>query len=138
MEVLGITSKHVERLKCRFDQIDIDKSGSIDRDELFLTINEKESIITEKLFSLIDIDKSGTIEFEEFVRICVTYCIYNKRDILQFCFDCFDKDASGFLEEDEYIGKIVDKNINCNLSHDIKTFILIINGYAIHNGIQKK
>ena len=137
MEVLGITSKHVERLKRRFDQIDIDKSGSIDRDELFLTINEKESIITEKLFRLIDIDKSGSIEFEEFVRICVTYCIYNKRDILQFCFDCFDKDASGFLEEDEYIGKIMDSNINSNeSSYDIKNSIFM-KGYTIEKVLQK-
>merc|ERR1712227_930766 len=31
------------------------------------------------------------------------YCMYTKTDVLQFCFDCFDKDSSGTIDEREFI-----------------------------------
>lgn len=30
-----------------------------------------------------DMDGNGTIEFEEFIRVCTTYCMYTEEDILR-------------------------------------------------------
>jgi len=105
VQALDLKQKHLRRLKKRFDSIDIDKSGSIDYDELFAIMDENRSPFTDSLFALIDVDKSGRIEFCEFVSLCATYCIYTKEDVLRFCFDCFDKDGSGTIDEMEYKGK---------------------------------
>lgn len=102
VEALGLGPRHLRRLKRRFDAIDIDGSGNIDYDELFEELQENRSSITDALFRLIDEDSSGTIEFNEFVRLCATYCVYSKEEILKFCFDCFDKDGSGSIDETEY------------------------------------
>ena len=48
---------------------------------------------------MIDIDGSGTIEFDEYVRVLTTYCMFTKDDILRFCFECFDVDGSGTIDE---------------------------------------
>ena len=33
--------------------------------------------------------------------VCVTYCMYTRKDILKFVFDVFDKDGSGTIDEKE-------------------------------------
>ena len=106
VKALGLKHRHLVRLKKKFDAIDIDGSGSIDYDELFEMMDEKRSPFTDSLFyEIIDRDQSGTIEFNEFVTLCSTYCIFTKEDILRFCFNVFDKDGSGTIDELEYRGK---------------------------------
>lgn len=100
---LGLTQKHLKKLKARFDDIDIDGSGNIDPEEFFEACGESRSPITDRLFSIIDIDSSGAIEFEEFIRVLATYCMYTKDDILRFCFETFDKDGSNAIDEKEFV-----------------------------------
>ncbi len=100
---LGLTQKHLKRLKLQFEEIDLDGSGSIDSEEFFEILEENRSPFTDALFALIDLDGSGTIEFEEYVMVCVTYCMYTRKDILKFVFDVFDKDGSGTIDEKEFI-----------------------------------
>lgn len=102
VEALALTNKDLQKLKSRFDEIDLDGSGSIDSDEFFEELGENRSPFTDALFRLIDADGSGTIEFEEFIRVLTTYCMYTKDDILKFCFDCFDVDGSGTIDEEEF------------------------------------
>ena len=73
-------------------------------DEFFESVGEERSPFTEKLFALIDLDGSGTIEFDEFVRVLATYCMFSKDEILRFCFDIFDVDHSGSIDEKEVRG----------------------------------
>mmetsp|Transcript_37542 Transcript_37542/g.47307 ORF Transcript_37542/g.47307 Transcript_37542/m.47307 type:complete len:470 (-) Transcript_37542:343-1752(-) len=103
VRALGLTQKQLRKLKATFDSVDIDGSGSIDPDEFFEMIGEQRGPFTDALFALIDVDGSGAIDFEEFVRTTVTYCMYNKIDILKFCFDIFDLDRSGAIDEYEFI-----------------------------------
>jgi len=102
-EALGLTQKHLKTLKLQFEEIDLDGSGSIDSEEFFEILEENRSPFTDALFALIDLDGSGTIEFEEYCMVCLTYCMYTRKDILKFVFDCFDKDGSGTIDEKEFI-----------------------------------
>jgi Ca2+-binding EF-hand superfamily protein len=102
-QALDLQMWHLRRLKMRFDKIDLDSSGNIDYDEFFESIGEVRSPFTDKLFALIDLDGSGTIEFDEYVRVMATYCMFTKDEILRFCFDCFDVDKSGTIDEKEFV-----------------------------------
>jgi Ca2+-binding EF-hand superfamily protein len=102
-QALNLKQWHLRRLKAKFDRIDIDGSGNIDYEEFFEAMGEERSPFSDKLFSLIDLDGSGTIEFDEFVRVLATYCMFTKDEILRFCFECFDVDHSGSIDEKEFI-----------------------------------
>jgi Ca2+-binding EF-hand superfamily protein len=102
-QALDLKQWHLRRLRVKFDKIDIDGSGNIDYEEFFEAMGEERSPFTDKLFSLIDLDGSGTIEFDEFVRVLATYCMFTKDEILRFCFECFDVDHSGSIDEKEFI-----------------------------------
>lgn len=102
-EALNLTANQLRKLKMRFDDIDIDGSGSIDATEFFEALGEPKSPFTEAVFSIIDIDGSGMMEFDEFIRILATYCMYTQDEILRFCFEMFDKDGSGAIDEKELV-----------------------------------
>lgn len=102
-QALDLQQWHLRRLKVRFDKIDLDGSGNIDYDEFFESIGEARSPFTDKLFALIDLDGSGTIEFDEYIRVMATYCMFTKDEILRFCFECFDVDKSGTIDEKEFV-----------------------------------
>lgn len=103
VQALDLQMMHLRRLKYTFDKIDIDGSGNIDSEELFESMGERRSPLTDKLFALIDLDGSGGIEFDEYVRVLATYCMFTKDEILRFCFECFDVDNSGTIDEKEFI-----------------------------------
>lgn len=100
---LNLSSGHLRKLKVKFDRIDVDGSGNIDSDEFFEAVGEQRSPLTDRLFAMIDLDGSGTIEFDEYVRVMATYCMFTKDEILRFCFECFDVDQSGTIDEKEFI-----------------------------------
>jgi len=102
-EALGLTNYNLATLKGKFEDIDLDGSGAIDKDEFFDALNEQRSPFTDGLFNLIDQDGSGTVEFEEYVQVLATYCMYTKEDVLKFCFDLFDVDGSGTIDEKEFV-----------------------------------
>ena len=77
--------------------------------------------LTDELFRIMDLDGNQRIDFNEpatrafrntpfpnqnknsfsyrFVAIALVYCMYTKDDILKFCFDLFDLDGSGTIDE---------------------------------------
>jgi len=99
---LDLQQWHLQKLRRRFDVIDLDGSGSIDRDEFMNAVGEKVSPFTDKLFDLIDTDNSGTIDFDEYIRVMATYCMFTKDEIMKFSFQCFDTDESGSINEEEF------------------------------------
>lgn len=52
---------------------------------------------------ILDMDGSGAIEFDEYVRVLATYCMFTKDEILRFCFECYDVDGSGTIDEKEFV-----------------------------------
>lgn len=101
-QTYGLSPRQLRKLRRKFKQIDLDESGSIECSELFLALEEEQTAVTDAFFKLMDTDGTGHIELEEFILVCSTYCVYSRKDILKFCFDCFDTDASGFIDENEY------------------------------------
>ncbi len=45
--------------------------------------------------ALVDESGTGTLDFNSFFRLICLYCYFSEEDILSFCFQTFDKDASG-------------------------------------------
>ena len=119
VKALGLTQKHLRLLRKKFDLMDIDNSGYIDKAEFAQMFQQHEpnatnnsnrntssktfSGFTEMVFSFLDLDNSGSIDFDEFVRVCTRYCMLTHDEILKFWFMCFDEDGSGAIDEDEFI-----------------------------------
>lgn len=93
VKAFGLTPRQLQRLRRKFRRIDIDNSGTISRNELFSALEEEQTPVTDAFFKLMDSGEMGKIDFDDFLRVCLTYCIYSRKDILTFCFDCFDTDS---------------------------------------------
>lgn len=117
----------IRRLKLVFDMIDLDEQGNIDFDEFFEAVGEPRTPFTDIVFTLVDDPSSliqvidyetaaanapegklpervkGHISFDDYIQLVATYCLFNREDMLMFCFQAFDKDASGVIDEEEFI-----------------------------------
>ena len=56
-----------------------------------------------QVIALVDEEGTGTLDFNSFFRIVCLYCYFSEEDILNFCFQTFDKDASGQIDEEEFL-----------------------------------
>lgn len=101
-QALDLRQYHLRVLKSKFDAVDIDGSGSLDSQELFESVGETRTPLTDRLFELLDLQPTGTVEFDDYVRVIGTYCMFTKDEILKFCFRCFDHDDSGTIDEKEF------------------------------------
>ena len=110
VKALCLTQRQLKHLKKKFDEVDLDGSGTMDATEFFGMLGEDRTPLTDELFSLMDLDGSGTIEFDEFVAVLLTYCMYSKDDILRFCFDTFDRDHSNSIDEQEFMALLATVN----------------------------
>lgn len=100
LDTLGLNESQVFKLYRNFQRISGNKS-EITRSDFLKALDEEESHISQSLFKM-TLKESDCIAFDAFVRICTCWCLYSREDILKFCFDCFDADASGFIDEDEF------------------------------------
>jgi Ca2+-binding EF-hand superfamily protein len=103
VKALCLNQRQLKYLKKKFDEVDVDGSGTMDSTEFFGMLGEDRTPLTDALFGLMDLDGSGTIEFDEFVAVLLTYCMYSKDDILRFCFDTYDLDHSNSIDEQEFM-----------------------------------
>ena len=101
MEFANIQLKDVAIFWKRFRKFDKNLSGTIDIDEFYSLIREQRSIFGDGIFELIDVNHSGSLDFGEFFQAVVTYCLFEKKDVLKFCFYIFDRDKNGYIERDE-------------------------------------
>ena len=99
---LRLKNKDLRALRKSFEDIDIDESGEIDYDEFLEHMEERRNAFTDAVFRLIDENGDGVLEFDEFVSICGSFCMWNRGEILKFCFDTFDADGGGTIDEQEF------------------------------------
>lgn len=62
-----IVNEH--NLKLAFDNFDIDKNGSLSREEIKMILIDADDKYLDELFMIIDLDKNGTINFDEFKKM---------------------------------------------------------------------
>jgi Ca2+-binding EF-hand superfamily protein len=99
---LLLKSSDLITLRRSFEEIDIDESGELDYDEFLEFLEARRNTFTDAVFRLIDINGDGLLEFDEFVAICGSFCMWNKDEILTFCFNTFDADGGGTIDEEEF------------------------------------
>ncbi len=126
-QAYGLSPRQLRKFRRKFQKIDLSASGSITRNELFEALDETQTAITDAFFELMNSAGSGYIELEDFIKVCSTYCVYSRRDILKFCFECFDTDASGFIDENEY-KRMCTSVHNGLLSYPGKVVLMILMG----------
>ena len=102
-EHLDFNNRELSTMKGSFELIDIDGSGEIDYDELLEFIEMQRSPFSDAVIALVDEAGTGTLDFNSFFRVVCLYCYFSEEDILNFCFQTFDKDASGQIDEDEFL-----------------------------------
>jgi calcium-dependent protein kinase len=120
----------ITNLKKVFEEIDTNKSGTLDIHEIKNSIDkmasekqiddeEKETIIKQ-----IDTDKSAKIEYNEFLTACLEQKVYLREENLLSAFMMLDLDGSGKISKAE-IKQALNKDIdNETLDRIIKDFYL--------------
>mmetsp|Transcript_15981 Transcript_15981/g.24083 ORF Transcript_15981/g.24083 Transcript_15981/m.24083 type:complete len:341 (+) Transcript_15981:181-1203(+) len=100
--VLGnLSQKEVKKLYKIFRRYDKEKSGFAKLSVIFESIEEKRTIFTDSICDLLEIENDGKINFGAFLLMVTTYCLFEPREILKFCFFVFDQDKHGYFETDE-------------------------------------
>lgn len=102
-KALGLTKHHLWQLRECFCDIDMDESGTIDVADMCKSIGEAVTPLVVAVFRMLDINSKQRIDFDEFVAFALVYCMYTRDDVLKLCFDHFDADKSGFIDEDEFV-----------------------------------
>lgn len=107
MVVMNLTTKKEQaELQQVFDQLDTNKDGKLQYDELLQGFTHIHGATFAKdevnrIFALVDSDHSGEIEFSEFVMATANRDKLLSQDKLSAAFRLFDKDGSGSIEANE-------------------------------------
>uniref|UniRef100_A0A7S2SKL7 EF-hand domain-containing protein n=1 Tax=Mucochytrium quahogii TaxID=96639 RepID=A0A7S2SKL7_9STRA len=102
-----LSQKDLKRFTRLFRKLDKDFSNTIDRNELFLWLDEPRTLFSNNLFEIVDLQKEGNLNLVEFIKTLTTYALFGNEEILQFCFYAFDKDKNGYIDHYE-LHKLVD------------------------------
>jgi len=83
---------------------DINKDGSLNREEIQLLIENTELGLPLDIDSILqecDADKNGTIEYSEFLTACINWRTALSLEKLEAVFDSFDQDGNGTIDLNE-------------------------------------
>lgn len=101
MELGHISLREVKIFWRAFRKIDKKLQGTIELGAFYKFFETRRSIFGDAIFELIDCRNSGRIDFGEFIQTVVTYSLFEREEILKFCFFIFDKDKNGYVEQEE-------------------------------------
>ena len=118
---LHLTSDEINTLFLRFSKYDREGNGLITRADFFSKwLEETRTFFGDAMFNLIECENEEVVSFGEFAEAVVTYCMFEKNDILRLCFNIFDMEKTGFIDKDE-----------------IKHFLLMLHGGELKSNGQK-
>ena len=100
-EAIMLRESDVGRLYRTFEKIDNDQSGEISMKELLRFLKLDRNRFTETVFRIMDDDRNGSISFREFVIAAWNYCTLTHGTLVMFAFDLYDRDHSGYIDENE-------------------------------------
>nr|BBA71975.1 hypothetical protein [Kudoa septempunctata] len=109
----GLDSNEASSL---FDVLDLDRSGTLDSDEILMMLvlkhsneNNNKNENMDLLFEINDVNKSGTIDAREFIRMVKIYHILSDKSLdgfnenkVQTLFRSIDRNNSGSLSRKEF------------------------------------
>ena len=99
MEKYSLDENTIAKLSKSFKELDTLGLGHLDKVDFYAALGMKRNYFADKVFEIVDLDGDDEISFYEFVCCTCSYCSMNHSQILRFCFDLFDKDNSGYLDE---------------------------------------
>lgn len=95
-------------LKTVFDDMDTDKSGTIEKQELHRALSTKEGKLTNMdkaqlniILKELDMNKTNNVTYTEFIAAAIDPKLLNDETMLKGLFDQFDSDMSGEITADE-------------------------------------
>ncbi|XP_061356338.1 calcium-dependent protein kinase 29 isoform X2 [Gastrolobium bilobum] len=101
----NLSEEEIIGLKQMFNNMDIDRTGTITYEELKFGLSRLGSKLNEyeikQLMDAADVDQSGTIDYQEFITATINRHKLEKEANLFKAFQYFDKDNSGYITRDE-------------------------------------
>ena len=106
----------VNHLKQAFEEIDLNKDGTLTFDELKTCLSKviDDDGSFETLFNAFDTDNNGKVAYTEFLAGLIEENIYMKQEKLLDAFKLFDFDNDGKISKSEVISVLKGLNINDN------------------------
>ena len=115
-----VNDEEIEKLKKIFEEIDVNKSGTLNIKEIKNSVDKMEQgkNLTEdekyEIIKHIDTNKSEKIEYNEFLAACLEQKIYLREENLLNAFIRLDLDGSGKISKKE-IKKVLNDEVNKEL-----------------------
>lgn len=123
------TREELDRLRKRFQKIDADSSGKIDKIEFFSIPGVANNPLGMRIMDVLDSDKNGMISFDEFINGLSIFLTANKggssvdkNEKLKFAFKIFDIDNDGYISNGELfvvLKMMIGENISDNDLQDL-------------------
>lgn len=96
-----LTRRQMKKLWSIFILYDDDGSQQLDLQEFKDIFREIHTPFLDSLFKLMDVE-SDTLDFYTFAEIIAKFSLYDEGEMVQFAFNTFDGDGSGYLEKEEF------------------------------------
>ncbi|ORX90655.1 calcineurin subunit B [Basidiobolus meristosporus CBS 931.73] len=98
----NFTAEEIQRLYKRFQKLDRDGSGSIDKDEFLALPQIATNPLAQRMIAVLDEDGGGDVDFEEFIRGLSSFSAKgNKSEKLLYAFKVYDMDRDGYISNGE-------------------------------------
>ena len=104
MTKMLINNQELVLLRKVFEAADLDNDGTLNREELKLSMDVVKDVLQisqenlEEIFKTVDLDCSNTIDFQEFTTAALDARILLKDDNLEKAFNAFDTDGDGGID----------------------------------------
>lgn len=119
------TKEELDRLRKRFQKIDTDNSGCIEKEEFMSIPGVKDNPLAMRIMDVLDLDRNGLLSFDEFINGLSIFISggkskrqgSTKNEKLMFAFKIFDIDNDGFISNGELF-VVLKMMIGDNLSNE--------------------
>ncbi|XP_028717067.1 calcineurin subunit B type 2 [Peromyscus leucopus] len=92
----------IRRLCRSFRKLDVDKSGSLSRDEFMSLPELKQNPLVTRVIDIFDTDGNGEVDFHEFVQGTSQFSVKgDEEQKLRFAFRIYDMDKDGYISNGE-------------------------------------
>lgn len=119
------SKEELDRLRKRFQKIDKDNSGCIEKEEFMSIPGVKDNPLAMRIMDVLDLDRNGLLTFDEFINGLSIFISggktkrqgSTKNEKLMFAFKIFDIDNDGFISNGELF-LVLKMMIGENLSNE--------------------